>query len=85
MQNAYKILFRKPEGKGQLKRPRCRWEDNIEIELGEIHVTMWTWFIWLRVGTIDGLLRRSGCIKGVEFLDHLSDCRLFRKGSAPWS
>jgi hypothetical protein len=29
MRNAYKILVRKPGGKRPLRRPRCRWEDNI--------------------------------------------------------
>jgi hypothetical protein len=34
--NAYRILVRKPEGKRPLARPRCRWEDNIKIDLREI-------------------------------------------------
>jgi hypothetical protein len=36
MRNAYKILFRKPEGKKPLRRPRHRWENNIRKDLGEI-------------------------------------------------
>jgi hypothetical protein len=31
--NAYRILVGKPEGKRPLGRPRCRWEDNIKIDL----------------------------------------------------
>jgi hypothetical protein len=31
--NAYKIVFRKPEEKGSLRRLKCRWEDNIKIAL----------------------------------------------------
>jgi hypothetical protein len=31
--NAYRILMRKPEGKGPLGRPRRRWVDNIKIDL----------------------------------------------------
>jgi hypothetical protein len=27
--NSYRILAGKPEGKGPLGRPRCRWMDNI--------------------------------------------------------
>lgn len=27
------ILVGKPEGKRQLARPSCRWEDNIKMEL----------------------------------------------------
>jgi hypothetical protein len=30
------ILVGKPEGKRPLGRPRCRWEDNIKMELREI-------------------------------------------------
>jgi hypothetical protein len=31
-----KILVGKPERKRPLGRPRCRWEDDIEMNLGEI-------------------------------------------------
>jgi hypothetical protein len=34
--NAYKILVGKPEGKRSLGRPRCRWEDNIRVDLKDI-------------------------------------------------
>jgi hypothetical protein len=33
MRNAYKILTGKPEGKRPLRRSRCKWEDNIEMDL----------------------------------------------------
>jgi hypothetical protein len=33
--NAYRVLVWKPEGKGQVGRPRCRWED-VRVELREI-------------------------------------------------
>jgi hypothetical protein len=32
----YKILVGKPKGKGQLERPRHRWEDNIKMDLQEV-------------------------------------------------
>jgi hypothetical protein len=32
----YKVLVGKPEGKGQLGRPRHRWEDEIRMDLREI-------------------------------------------------
>jgi len=32
----YKILMRKPEGKIQVGRPRCRWEDYIKMGLQEV-------------------------------------------------
>jgi hypothetical protein len=34
--NAYRILVGKPEGERPLGRPRCRWVDNIKMELTEI-------------------------------------------------
>jgi hypothetical protein len=34
--NAYKLLVGKPEGKRSLGRPRCRWIDNIKMDLSEI-------------------------------------------------
>jgi hypothetical protein len=34
--NAYRILVGKPEGKRPLGRPRRRWVENIEMDLGEI-------------------------------------------------
>jgi hypothetical protein len=34
--NAFRILFRKPEGKKPLGRPRRRWVNNIKIDLREI-------------------------------------------------
>jgi hypothetical protein len=29
----YRVLVGRPEGKRPLGRPRCRWEDNIKIDL----------------------------------------------------
>jgi hypothetical protein len=43
--NADRILVGKPEGKRPLRRPRCRWVDNIEMDLREIG--------WGSVGWID--------------------------------
>jgi hypothetical protein len=31
----YRVLVGKPEGKRPLGRPRCRWEDNIKMDLQE--------------------------------------------------
>jgi hypothetical protein len=36
MRNVYRLLVGKPEGKRPLGRPRCRWVDNIKINLLEI-------------------------------------------------
>jgi len=56
MRHAYNILIGKPEGKILLGRPRCRWENNIRMDLREIGWGVYTRFIWLRIGTSDVLL-----------------------------
>jgi len=33
---AYGVLVGKPEGKTPLGRPRCRWEDEIKMDLKEV-------------------------------------------------
>jgi hypothetical protein len=42
-QNAYRVLVGKPEGKRQVGRPRCRWEDNIKMDFREVesHGMVW--------------------------------------------
>jgi hypothetical protein len=58
MQNAYKILVRKPKGKRLLGRYRHRWEDNITLDL--------------RRGRFGGCGLESSCsgsTNGGEFLD----------------
>jgi hypothetical protein len=47
----------RPEGKRPLGRPRCRWEDNIKINLQEVGWGAWIGLIWLRIETGGGLLR----------------------------
>ena len=32
----YRVLVGKPEGKGQLGRPRHRWDDDIKMDLQEV-------------------------------------------------
>ena len=34
--SVYRVLMGKPEGKRLIGRPRCRWEDNIKMDLQEI-------------------------------------------------
>jgi hypothetical protein len=33
---AYRVLVGKTEGRRPLERPRCRWEDNIKMDLREV-------------------------------------------------
>jgi hypothetical protein len=37
------VLFGKPKGKRQLGRTRCRWEDNIKMDLREIGIDGVSW------------------------------------------
>ena len=52
----YWVLVGKPEGKGPLGRPRCRWEDNIKIDHQEVGCGVWTGLRWLRIRTGSGHL-----------------------------
>jgi hypothetical protein len=52
----YKVLVGKPEGKGPVGRPRCRWEDGIRMVLREIGLGVCIGFDWLRIGICGGLL-----------------------------
>jgi hypothetical protein len=44
--NAYRLLVGKPEGKRPLGRPRCKWLDNIRMDLGEIGVSYKYFLVW---------------------------------------
>jgi hypothetical protein len=52
----HRVLVGKPEGKRPLRRPRCRWEDNIKIDLIEVVGVVGTGRSWLRIGTSGGHL-----------------------------
>jgi hypothetical protein len=39
----YRVLVGRPEGKRPLGRPRCSWEDNIEMDLREIGIDGANW------------------------------------------
>jgi hypothetical protein len=41
--NVYRLLVGKPEGKRPLGRPRCRWIDNIKMDLLEIGLSVVCW------------------------------------------
>jgi hypothetical protein len=81
MKKAYKILFRKPEGKRPLGEHRKRWDVNI----------------WNRVGCCGLDLRISGdCplaetrelslefIKGDKLFDQVYNYQLLKKNCYPW-
>jgi hypothetical protein len=39
----HRVLVGKPEGKRPLGRPRCRWEDNIKMEVQEVGGSRGDW------------------------------------------
>jgi hypothetical protein len=50
------IIFVGKTREEMLRRPRCRWENNVRVDLTEYVGKVWTGFIWLRIGTSGGLL-----------------------------
>jgi hypothetical protein len=42
--DVYRVLVGKPEGKGPLGNPRCRWEDNIKMDVQEVGWGVMDWF-----------------------------------------
>jgi hypothetical protein len=46
MKNAFNILVVKPEGKRPLRRSKCRWEDNIKMDLREV---VWEGMDWIHL------------------------------------
>jgi len=40
---AYKVLVGKPEGRRSLGRPRCRWVNNIRMDLQEVECVYVEW------------------------------------------
>ena len=46
----------RPEGKETTWKTRCRWEDNIKVDLREVGWVAWTGLIWLGVRAGGGRL-----------------------------
>ena len=49
--SVYTVFVGKPEGKRPLGRPRCRWENNIKVDLLEVGWGVLSGLNWLRIGT----------------------------------
>jgi hypothetical protein len=43
--DVYKVLVGKPEGKRPLEKPRCRWDDNIKMDLQEVGCRVMDWIV----------------------------------------
>jgi hypothetical protein len=46
VRGGYNILVGRPEGRRPLGRPRCRWENNIKMDLREIGFGDVDWMYW---------------------------------------
>jgi hypothetical protein len=64
--NAYRILLGKPEEKRPPGIPRCRWVDNIKMDLREIG---WAGMNWIDLGPREHGNELSGSIKCWEVLE----------------
>ena len=71
----YRVLVGKPEGKRPLGRPRCRWVDNIRMDLQEVGCGYMDWIglaqVRDRADTCECSNEPSGSVKCGEFLDQL--------------
>jgi len=52
----YRVLVGKPEGRRPLGRSRCRWVDNIRMDVQRWDVGIWTGLGWPRIETVGGRL-----------------------------
>jgi hypothetical protein len=41
----YRVLVGEPEGKSQLRKPRCRWENNVKMDLQEMGCGVMDWIV----------------------------------------
>jgi len=80
MTSRYKILVIKPERKRPLGE-RCKWEDNIRVDLKEIRCQFVNWIHTLQDRDHWRAFVDSGSIKGGERLD----CHLLKNGYGPCS
>jgi hypothetical protein len=49
VRGAYRILVGRPEGTISFGRPRCRWEDNIKMDLQEVGWEAMDWIDMAKV------------------------------------
>jgi hypothetical protein len=64
-----RVLAGKPEGNRLLGRPRCRWEDNIKMDLQEVGCEIMDWIGLVQDRDSWRALVNAGSIKCGEFLD----------------
>ena len=50
--SSFKMLTGESIGKRSLGRPRCKWEDNIRMDVKETVINTRNWVFLLRIGVI---------------------------------
>jgi hypothetical protein len=79
----YRFLVRRPEGKRPLRRPRLRWEDNINMDLREIGIDGANWIRLAHDGVqwrafVNTVVNLRVPLESGIFFDELNDNRLFK-------
>jgi hypothetical protein len=73
MASAYRVLVESSEGKRSLGISRCRWDDNIKVDVQEVGLEKWTILIWFWIGRVVGN-EPSGSIHWGGYSECLSKC-----------
>jgi hypothetical protein len=74
--NVYRLLVGKPEGKRPLGRPRCRWINNIKMDLLEIGLNVVDWISLAQDSSCELGNEPSGFIKCWELPNGCTACGL---------
>jgi len=85
----FRVLVGKPEGKRPLGKPRCRWEDNIKMDLQEMG---WGSIDWIELAQnrdswqalVNAVMNFWVVCNAENFSTSLENCQLLKKDSAPW-
>jgi hypothetical protein len=87
--NTYRILVGKLERKRQLGRIRCRWEDDIKMNLREMGCSGMDWIDLAQDRDqwrphLNTVMKHRDLKHFGEVPLKLSDCQVLNKDSAPW-
>jgi hypothetical protein len=68
----YRVLVGRHEGKRPLEKPRCRWEDNIKLDLGEVWIDGANW-----IQLAQDRVRWRSCVNAIMNLRVPQESRIF--------
>ena len=86
----YRVLVGKPDGKRPLGSPRCRWVDNIRMDLQEVGCGYMEWIGLARDRDrwrilVSAVMNLRVPWNGGNFLTDCKPVNFSKKDSAPWS